>query len=399
MFGPDIFGTRERKNAATCPNCDTPHHYVEYKFPMINDRGTWVIECNSCAAGFIVHLRNPRESVPDGFRVLARHDDDIDPYEGDLPHAGAEAIYNLNLNEQTLSFDFAAEPLYSCASCGESMEGLALAALDDNYIRVAANFRGLINFMVARRTPKSEFAFVRVPFACACGGERDAIFYHPMPLPDDSVPEPSDFLLAHVSGTDLSKLTGVVTKTRAMAVLDKLIVRWRVLCEQIVIITPFVGHQYKTKPERLEIWERLLSSLDASRTVLVTRAATYKEYKAALLDAGFDHDMLARFGLENKVVSAGTTKQDSHAKVYMGLGDQCEILSGSANIVSGKSMENITFAGMDTARAMASYIDPLKLTLAKAPPRASHHLIVEIRAGEWRAGWEEGPAPSLTDLS
>lgn len=397
MFGPDIFGTRERKNAATCPSCGTPHHYVEYKYPMDNDRGTWVIECKSCASHFIVHLRNPRESVADGFRILARHDDDFDPYEGDLPHAGAEAIYNLNLNEQTLSFDYDAEPLYCCASCGENMEGLALAALEQHYIRVAANLRGMINFMLARRTPESEFAFVRVPFACACGDERDAIFYHPMPLPDDDVPEPCAFLLAHVTGTDLSKLTGVVTKTRAMAVLDKLIVRWRVLCEQIVIITPFVGHQYKTKPERLEIWERLLGSLEASRTILVTRAATYKEYKAALLDAGFDHDMLARFGLENKVVSAGTKKQDSHAKVYMGLGDQCEILSGSANVVSGKSYENITYVRMDRAHAERSYIDPLKLTLAEAPPRASHHLIVEIRDGEWWAGWGEGAAPSLID--
>lgn len=397
MFGPDIFETRERKNAATCPNCGTPHHYVEYKFPMVNDRGTWVIECKGCAAQFIVHLRNPRESVADGFRVLARHDDDMDPYEGDLPHAGAEAIYNLNLNEQTLSFDYAAEPLYSCVSCAENMEALALAALEHHYIRVAANLRGIMNFMLARRTPDTEFAFVRISFACACGDERGAVFYLPMPLPDEDVPEASEFLLAHVTGADLSRLIGVVSKTRAMAVLDKLIVRWRVQCEQIVIITPFVGHQYNKKPERLAIWERLLGSLDASRTVLVTRAATLKEYKAALLDGGLDHDMLARFGLENKIVAAGTKKQDSHAKVYIGLGDQCEILSGSANVLPGKSMENITYAKMARANAMASYIDPLKLTLAEPRPRLSHHLILEMRDGEWRADWGKGAAPSLMD--
>jgi hypothetical protein len=145
-------------------------------------------------------------------------------------------------------------------------------------------------------------------------------------------------LLADVSGTDLTDvLTGVLSKTDVMQALEKLIARWRLFSDQILLATPFVAHQWKTKAERLAIWERLLAQLDPSRTVLMTRGTTFKEYRAALIEFGLDHDMLARFRLENRIIGDGKRKQDSHAKVYIGLGGICEVLSGSANVVKGGS--------------------------------------------------------------
>ena len=164
--------------------------------------------------------------------------------------------------------------------------------------------------------------------------------------------------------------------------------------EQILLATPFVAHQWKSKVERLAIWERLLSQLDPSRTVLTTRGATFKEYKEALIESGLDHDMLARFGLENRIVGGGKRKQDSHAKVYIGLGATCEVLSGSANVVQGGSKENVTFQGLSRTKVEASYIEPPELTLPEPRPRCAFHLSIECRAGAWRWSIMSGAAPS-----
>src|SRR3546814_7141008 len=92
------------------------------------------------------------------------------------------------------------------------------------------------------------------------------------------------------------------------------------------------------------IWNGLLSMLDARITVVVTRSASWKAYREEMKEAGLPVEILEQFNLENKVVSAGKSKQDFHAKFYAGLSDDwCEVYSGSANLVRGPSMENTSF--------------------------------------------------------
>src|SRR3546814_10832919 len=69
----------------------------------------------------------------------------------------------------------------------------------------------------------------------------------------------------------------------------------------------------------MDIWKWLLSMLDARITVFVTRSASWKAYREAMKEAGLPVDILEQFNLENKVVSAGKSTQDFHAKFYAGL--------------------------------------------------------------------------------
>lgn len=392
-----MLNNRFREQVALCPACDTSHHYSEITFPMENDWGTWLIACGRCPQHFTIRLRNPRESDGKECRVLARHDDELDPYEGEAPAATAGAVHNLDLNPQHRFFDYAAEPIYQCARNAANLEHPAFAALTEQHRAIAAQLDNAMNMYLAMsRLPRVEHAVVDVPFDCSCGAGHRAFFYMPFKTDGAVTPPPERFLLAHVSGADLAdRLTGVFSKTFLMGAIEKLIVRWGLLCDQILVAAPFIGHQYKKDEERLEIWDRLLGFLDPARSVLLTRSKAYGEYKKALMASGIDHGVVARYGLENKIVEAGTRKQDFHAKFYAGLGERSEVLSGSANLVSGKSMENAAFAAMSGARVVERYLDPLKVLMPPPPPRAPFHLMVDQTADGWRCRDRPGAVPDL----
>lgn len=393
-----MFETRHRQHVANCPACSEPHHYTEFKFPMVNDSGSWLIECSRCSQQFVVNLCNPADSDAKHCKVLERFDDKIAPYAGGAPKAAAAAIHNLNMNQQALRFDYGTEPIYRCARGDDDLEASALAALRMHYPAIRGQLDHAINIFLAQRMPNVVHAVVHVTLDCPCGEQHRAIFYYPFRLDGSSSPSPEEMLLAHVSGADLADwLTGIFSKTYVMESLEKLIARWRLLSDQIIIAAPFVGHQYKTKAQKLEIWERLLGLLDADRTVLLTRPAGYSEYKKALLDSGLDHDILVRFGLQNRIVSAGTKKQDFHAKVYIGVGERSEVLSGSANIVSGKSLENASFAACTRTRVDSRYLGPLGVTLSTPPARASYHVTIAQVGGDWRFNVKAGPAPTALE--
>lgn len=392
-----MFETRERQHVANCPKCDTPHRYTELKFPMINDRGSWLVACRKCGQHFAFDLRNPMESYSADCVIVERFDDDVSPYTGNAPRPGAGAVYQLDMNPDEPRFELDAFAIFKCAKTGEDLEAAAFLALGKSWLRVADARAQAANQMLARsQLPAVEHAVFAVDVPCSCGEPHRAIFYHAFRLDGSDLPPLEDLLLADVSGTDLTDvLTGVLSKTDVMQALEKLIARWRLFNDQILLATPFVAHQWKTKAERLAIWERLLAQLDPSRTVLMTRGATFKEYRAALIEFGLDHDLLARFGLENRIVGDGKRKQDSHAKVYIGLGETCEVLSGSANVVKGGSMENITFQALGRAKVDTSYLTPLGVSLPEPRPRLSHHLLIDCLDGEWRWNIVSRAAPTL----
>ncbi|NML06795.1 hypothetical protein [Sphingomonas sp. G-3-2-10] len=390
-----IFETRERHHVANCPKCDTPHRYTELKFPMINDRGSWLVACRKCGQHFVFDLRNPAESYSDDCMIVERFDNDINPYAGNAPRPGASAVYQLDMNPDQPRFDLDAFPIFKCAKSGESLEAAAFLAIGKSWLRVADARAQATNQMLARsRLPPVEHVVFFVEVPCSCGEPHRAIFYHPLRLDGSDLPPVEELLLADVSGTDLADvLTGILSKTDVMHALGKLIARWRLFNDQILLATPFVAHQWKTKAERLAIWETLLAQLDPTRTILMTRGATLKEYRDALLESGLDHVMLSRFGLENRIVGDGKRKQDSHAKVYIGLGETCEVLSGSANVVQGDSMENVTFQALGRNKVETSYLAPLGVSLPEPRPRLSHHLLIECRDGVWRWDLAAGAAP------
>lgn len=326
--------------------------------------------------------------------MLERFDDDEGPYSGSAPYASERAVYKLAINDEDPVFDFSIHPIYRCPMTDEGLEQAAVRALKESIDDIRSQWANVLNHALKGHVPDVENLVVQINVPTRSDLEHVATFYCPFRIDPSASLDTDDFLLADISGVDLADvLTGIHSKSYLMAALDKLIIRWRLFNDQVLIAAPFVGHQWKSKSEKLEIWERLLRQLEAKRTVFLTRTATWSGYKSALQETGLDPEILASFGLEHQIVATGNKKQDFHAKVYIGIGEQCEVFSGSANLVDGPSMENATFAKMHHDKVLKKYVDPLKLTLPDAPERNSHHILIHQNDRGWVGTVGEGPAP------
>ncbi|MGY3396460.1 hypothetical protein ACVWW6_009051 [Bradyrhizobium sp. USDA 3311] len=102
--------------------------------------------------------------------------------------------------------------------------------------------------------------------------------------------------------------------------------------------------------------------------------------------------MLQEYGLESRLVAADTKKQDFHAKFFIGMNDeQCEVLSGSANLVNGKSIENLVFKAISPERCASRYLDKLNVKLPEFPAPSRHFVLIEKVGDEWKPRTENGP--------
>jgi hypothetical protein len=195
--------------------------------------------------------------------------------------------------------------------------------------------------------------------------------------------------LADVSGAKLSDtLDGIASKSHIMDQLEKLIIRWNLLSSQILVAAPFVGHQWLKPEEQLKIWEWLLKILDAGKTVFLTRGATWNSYKKAMPDAGLPAEVLEDLGLASRIVARKATKQDFHAKFFAGIGEEsCEVLSGSANLLRGDSVENMSFKSISTEAFARRYVDRLNLKepLPGAAAVDRRWLLIDEGESGWRA--------------
>lgn len=370
------FESRHRKHVANCPRCKTSHSYVDVKHPLVNDPGYWVVQCSGCSEPFcIAGLHDVFDSYGSSIIILARKEGDV--CEAEHPVAQEVARYNLDLNKLSLVYDYDACQLYEC-TCSRPLDIAALRQLEKEIEAVNMQYRYRIHYGIKGRF-YAQYVVAKVNLTCECGEAHEATFYRRFIIDPDQPPlKTSDFVLADVSGAQLvDALDGIRSKNDAMDLLTKLVMRWNLLADQIMIASPFIGHQFLSKEKQMAIWEWLLSMLDARITVFVTRSASWKAYRGAMEKTGLPVDILEQFSLENKVVSAGQSKQDFHAKFYVGISDDwCEVFSGSANLLRGPSMENTSFRRMTRETFNQRYLarmalkDPLPAPELKAVERS-----------------------------
>lgn len=365
-----------RKHVAKCPHCGKPHDYTEVHFHVVNDDGYWKLTCQNCDRYFVIRLRNPRESWAP-YYVAERHEE---VYSGDTADVATDIIqHNFPGTSTSHRFDYDAAPLFVCATSNTPIEELARQTFRRDFDAIKPAYRNAATYALKGSTPAYRHLVAHVPFAgCACGKEHAATFYTKFSLTGEVQAEPDAYLLAGVSGCDLvDRLSGLFSKSDIMALLEKLLIRWHQTCDQILVAAPFVGHTYLPKERKMGIWTWLLSLIDPQLGIFITRSKTFSEYKKVLEDVeGLNHSLLLDYGLADKLIAADVRKQDFHAKFFIGMSSRgCEVLSGSANIVTGPSIENIAFQEMDLARCTARYIAPLKISLPPPLKRVTHVLV------------------------
>jgi hypothetical protein len=172
-----------------------------------------------------------------------------------------------------------------------------------------------------------------------------------------------------------------------MQLLEKLVIRWHLTADQILIAAPFIGHQFMGVEDKRKIWDWLIQNLDPRKATLLTRKATFTDFKKTLAAEGLDYEELKGYGLEDRLISSGVNKQNFHAKFYVGLSeDVTEVLSGSANLLRGPSIENISFSRSTGAEFAAHYLEKLKAKIPLSPVNGRQYEIVRQRDGVWSCG-------------
>jgi hypothetical protein len=345
-----------------CPHCKNPFHYIECRFDGgENDSGGWQVDCKECKQLFKVQLQNPRESTTEHRWQVVKEIYDW-PGEDDLPIADNRVKHNLLRKKTALTFKTDVAPLFRCAKNGQPLDTKAYQMLETEKSSLQNEWIHMENFLLSSCGPSSDKIMVCIGIECTCGVPHLAVFYAPTYLGANDVTLFRRCLLAHVSNASLEdRLNCLASKSDIMDLLEKLLIRWHYISDQILLATPFIGHQWMKPNEVQEIWDWLFQNLDPAKVTLLTRKATWTSFKNIQKRSGFSFEDLERYGLEDKVVSAGGIKQDSHAKFFAGVSkDGVEILSGSANLLRGPSIENISFHKMTAERFNARYLNILK---------------------------------------
>ena len=369
---------RKRSMVAKCPMCGKPHRYTNLRHPVSNDPGYWEVKCMGCMRIFCIPgLHDVFNSYADAqFDIVNRSEDDVD--ESQHPVATEIAIYPLGLNHLALVYDLASCALYECP-CGQQLDDLAYEQLGAEFEDIQREYMRHLNYAI-KGGFDAHYVTVDVVFKCACIRFYTATLYTRFRIDPAERPRLGDYILADVSGVALGEvLDGVRSKTDAMDLLGKLILRWNLLADQILVASPFVGHQYMSAEKQLNIWTWLLGLLDPKIAIFLTRSTTWSSYRKSLTAAGLPSDELEKFGLENKVVSAGRSKQNFHAKFYAGISeDWSEVYAGSANLVRGPSIENTSFRHISRDSFDRRYLDrmelkePLPAAFSKASERSKN---------------------------
>jgi len=347
-----------KSKIAKCPHCKHPHKYKEVQFPIINDSGFWRVQCEGCQKSFGLKIENPLESrMHLNYLVIERSCIKIE----DLEYANDVIESNVNMNSLNLEFDYDSRSIFNCLNCGSNLERQACNALTNDIISIRQAYGGAVSYLMSNHIT-SKFLVVNVPFMCDCNNNKVATFYCDFSYSGNIQENVGDYLLANINSTNLDEnIDGLFSKTDIMVFLEKLLIRWNLFASKIVIACPFVGHQYLKKEDKMGVWTWLLEMLDPDKTNFITRSATFTSYKSVLEDVhGLNHKLLAEYGLENRVIESNNKKQDFHAKFYAAvIDDSVEVMSGSANLVSGPSIENITFKRYKKDDFIKKYLEPL----------------------------------------
>lgn len=334
-------------------------NYVHYK-GGINDKGGVIIECPACHSFMAVNVQNPDEVRSVDFKIVNTWDDE-------MPQSYNE-FYNLNypveqiettrqfINEMTESNN----PLPSTNPFWGDFHQNIFPELEPQITREYQNY---YNFYIKGKEPDIDKSFIvinsegrRVIFAKSIRNESDLSVKSLRLIHDSSI-------------NYCSEVDGIYQRDEAKRYLESMLHRWRLLCKQVVVATPFIGFSYNGKQlnETVQLWEWLDSCIDVEKTTFITRRSSFNTMKKQFNTQVFNtYPVLEKWGLlDNLTRQCSSSKfiytQNFHAKIYAGIyADKVELIAGSYNIHTGKYLENISLRNVSRERFLNSYMKILR---------------------------------------
>lgn len=355
-----------------CSQCENNIRIHVVKFPVENDNGGLIIQCDICEKLSFFETINPVEtSISKGGKKIDTWDIDVITKENalaqysDIKELREGVLVIGDLEKREYEFKFNSPHIYHCSNCGNEVESISKTALESDAINIASQYDSLMDYISANYRDCQNNLVIEVKTVCKCQ-QHFVSYWHKKFVVDNKsiIPQKDLFLI----GTDMpiksSYIDGIISKNDCKIILEKFIIRWNAIYPRLLVVTPFVGHQWLSKEEIIELWDWIKNFLDPEKSSLVTRTATFNKYKKACEEKGISLEVLEKYGLNNTIIQEFTKKQDFHAKIYVGYSlENTEMLLGSFNLMDGPSFENISFNSTNYDTFIKKFIAPMNIPL------------------------------------
>lgn len=378
------------------PHCDNNVRINVFKYPYAeNDKGGMILKCEECSELSYCSVTNPIETgVLKGAEKIQTWDNDVvSKDEFILKFPNIKELKNGlvvigDLNQRHYEFDFRKPHIYYCSNCREEIESAAYAALFVESADIVCQYDSLMGYILSNGGQECEDLVLELEVKCDCD-KTFVTYWHKKFVADGKKINPIVDL--YLVGTDMPVLTncidGVMSKNDCKRILEKFVIRWNAIYPRLLIVTPFVGHQWLSQELIIELWDWIKNFLDPQKTSLITRKATFDKYKKACEEKGISLDILDSYDLNNAIIKGFTKKQDFHSKIYVGYSsDHVEMLLGSFNLMDGPSVENLSFKHSDYDLFMNKFINPMKIPIVQAESLDSDWLRIFKKEDQWSAG-------------
>ena len=343
-----------REKAIKCSgiNCKEIFHiYENYEPGGINDRGYIAMKCKKCGAITKLRMKNPsKNGVFDNFEIVdAWEDGDESAYESLLD---GETALVIRQNSE-INLDIAADEYFKGM---ESLVDKELKGLYNVWVKSMPGFDDVERCIVTQ-----EYESGGRIYEAKWGKE----------LKNDSTFCAKHFHLIEHAGSN-KQIDGVYSRDEMMVYLFRCLMRWKLIANQVVVVTPFIGFDFpyskeKDRTELIALWELLNNTLDLDKTTFITRVTTYGSLKKCQEQLDVPAEVLREWDLMNnlqKMVdnpkTRVKTKAQFHAKFYAGVfDDHVEMLSGSFNVQTGNILEQMHLRNVSREIFKSKYLDRL----------------------------------------
>jgi hypothetical protein len=349
-------------NNTKCPHCNNVITLTEaYTKPYIlatgltvpacDEKGVMIGECNECNEKFTIDVTNPEISDFSSGAIKIDFYFNVDDNKNEqfkyLLKSTSKVGRDSNLSKHYVDYIYDEHPLYICDQCEKDLEKPSLDALQNNLNTLDQQHYNYVNWSLKNGRGKSpEYIIVKIVFECSCGNACKSFFFKK--YRETFNLNINEFSLCNIIGArDINNriISGVYSKDNSVSWIYKLIPRWTILLDKVYIITPFVGHQWLKSTDLMSIWLELINRLDPKKSKIVLKYGQFSSFKKAYqTENDISYETLSEFNLGSELLSELKQTNDFHAKIYCGISqERCEVFSGSANLVKGKSMEVMHF--------------------------------------------------------
>lgn len=320
--------------------------------PAFDESGVIVGKCSSCNNDFVVNVINPEFADFNGgaSKVNYYFDSDRETQKDAYKHllnASSKVKGDDKLKQHYFNYTYDGYPLYICRQCDANLELPFFNVFKDNFELFRKEHYNYVNWSLKNgRGQGPDYIIIKLRLKCSCNNQCTGFFFKK--YTETLSLEVGDFSICNIIGArGISKVisSGVYSKDNSVSWLYKLIPRWTLLFDKIYIITPFIGHQWLSSSELMDAWLELINRLEHKRSRVVLKYGQFSSFKKAYSKENNEsYERLSEFDLGSDLLSELKQTNDFHAKIYCGISQgRCEVFSGSANLVKGKSMEVMHF--------------------------------------------------------